>query len=126
MLQGDTQSYGKQHLLDDSEETCWNSDPGKEQFIYLQLTETVKVSSIKMMFQGGFVGTPIKVFGIEQNSKDRVLLGAFDAVDTNDTQCFTLTQNTDKAFKQIDIIFEGSTDFYGRVTVYKLDVFGSH
>ncbi|KAJ1655760.1 Nuclear receptor 2C2-associated protein [Dispira simplex] len=52
----DTKNYGKQHLIDGNDETCWNSDQGTPQFIIIKFTRQVSLAVLKIMFQGGFVG----------------------------------------------------------------------
>lgn len=54
MLNDDTKNYGKQFLLDDSEETCWNSAAGDEQFVMVQFDGPTSISRVELMFQGGF------------------------------------------------------------------------
>jgi len=56
VLNRDGNQYGKQHLLDSSEETCWNSDSGSPQFILFSFPQPVILSQLEIMFQGGFVG----------------------------------------------------------------------
>lgn len=43
-------------MFDDSQDTCWNSGSGLPQFVLIDFTRLVQVSSIHIMFQGGFVG----------------------------------------------------------------------
>lgn len=49
-------------------------------------------------------------------------IGRFYPQDINPIQTFNFTPT--KGLKRVKIIFEESTDFYGRITVYKLDVIG--
>ncbi|KAJ1959857.1 Nuclear receptor 2C2-associated protein [Dispira parvispora] len=58
----DTKNYGKQHLLDGNDETCWNSDQGTPQFIMVKFTRQVTPTDLKIMFQGGFVGKSVQVW----------------------------------------------------------------
>ena len=48
--------YGKKNLFDGTEETCWNSEQGKPQWIFLKFGQKVNIETINIMFQGGFVG----------------------------------------------------------------------
>ncbi|NXS29308.1 NR2CA protein, partial [Pomatostomus ruficeps] len=50
VLNRDVKQFGKQHLFDGSEETCWNSD----QWVTLDFPSPVKVSQLHIQFQGGF------------------------------------------------------------------------
>ena len=56
VLNRDHKMYGKKHLFDDSEETCWNSEQGKPQWILIKFGKKVCVKEVNIMFQGGFVG----------------------------------------------------------------------
>lgn len=49
-------------------------------------------------------------------------IDTFYPEDINPTQTFNFEATP--ALKRVKIIFEESTDFYGRITVYKLDVIG--
>ncbi|NXT14422.1 NR2CA protein, partial [Prunella fulvescens] len=54
VLNRDVKHFGKQHLFDGSEETCWNSDQGTCQWVTLDFPRPVKVSELHIQFQGGF------------------------------------------------------------------------
>lgn len=55
-LNRDAKNWGKQYLLDGSNETCWNSDQGEGQWIQLTFKEHVRPRTIHLTFQGGFAG----------------------------------------------------------------------
>uniref|UniRef100_A0AAQ4NWH8 Nuclear receptor 2C2-associated protein n=1 Tax=Gasterosteus aculeatus aculeatus TaxID=481459 RepID=A0AAQ4NWH8_GASAC len=54
VLNRDVKQYGKKFMFDCNEETCWNSDQGESQWVSLEFPRPVKVSEIKVQFQGGF------------------------------------------------------------------------
>ncbi|XP_063259619.1 nuclear receptor 2C2-associated protein isoform X4 [Prinia subflava] len=54
VLNRDVKHFGKQHLFDGSEETCWNSDQGTSQWVTLEFPSPVRVSQLQLQFQGGF------------------------------------------------------------------------
>ncbi|KAG6922776.1 nuclear receptor 2C2 associated protein, partial [Chelydra serpentina] len=54
VLHRDAKQFGKKHMFDTSEETCWNSDQGSSQWVMLEFPQTVKVSQLQIQFQGGF------------------------------------------------------------------------
>ncbi|XP_074421573.1 nuclear receptor 2C2-associated protein isoform X2 [Larus michahellis] len=54
VLNRDVKQFGKKHMFDASEETCWNSDQGTCQWVTLDFPRTVKVSQLHIQFQGGF------------------------------------------------------------------------
>lgn len=43
-------------MFDESTDTCWNSDQGSPQFIFMDFLESTKFHSVEFIFQGGFVG----------------------------------------------------------------------
>ncbi len=42
-------------FVEDSD-TCWNSDQGLPQYVFIDFQKMVQVNSIHLTFQGGFVG----------------------------------------------------------------------
>ncbi|CAF5126388.1 unnamed protein product, partial [Rotaria magnacalcarata] len=60
-------NYGKKNLIDDSEETCWNSEAGSPQWIQITPTKSISLDSIALKFQGGFAA---KRFVIETRQED--------------------------------------------------------
>ena len=56
VLNGDVLQYGKQHLVDGSPDSCWNSEQGSPQQVQLTFARPVHVHSATVTFQGGFVG----------------------------------------------------------------------
>ncbi|KAH9524679.1 Nuclear receptor 2C2-associated protein [Bulinus truncatus] len=64
VLNKDVKQFGKQHLFDGDEETCWNSDQGALQWVMVDFNEEVQISEIHIQFQGGFVG---KVCSLEKS-----------------------------------------------------------
>ncbi|KAI8993373.1 galactose-binding domain-like protein [Pilobolus umbonatus] len=124
VLNRDNSNYGKQNLIDGTEETCWNSEQGLPQHILLDFPELVSVESISLTFQGGFVGKKCVVIGsLKESPNDyNVNLSTFYPEDINSTQLFPIPPT--QPLKRVKIVFEESTDFYGRITLYKLDVHG--
>jgi len=43
-------------MFDGSPESCWNSDQGSPQYVTFDFLRNVQVTSIRVQFQGGFVG----------------------------------------------------------------------
>ncbi|XP_043482341.1 nuclear receptor 2C2-associated protein [Leptopilina heterotoma] len=117
VLNKNVKEFGKQYMFDESNETCWNSDSGTPQWILVNFEEPVDLSEIEIEFQGGFAGKKCSIESGE-DSKDLSIINDFFPEDTNTRQRFPLTKSTrSKVFK---IIFHSSTDFFGRIVVYKL------
>ncbi|KAG0000238.1 Nuclear receptor 2C2-associated protein [Entomortierella chlamydospora] len=127
VLNRETTLYGKQFLTDDNEETCWNSEAGTPQFIVVDFGRKVQVEAVQFMFQGGFVGKTCQLLAWT-NDSEFVEMMKFYPEDINPLQIinniFPVAENQRQATSRVKIIFESSTDFFGRITVYKLDILG--
>ena len=126
VLHRDHDQFGKQHLLDGSVETCWNSDQGTPQLIQIHFDEDapVDIDGLQIMFQGGFVGKDCTVLGSQDGTTFPVdLHRPFFPQDNNTLQSFPLSSSLSR-IQKLRIVFGGSTDFYGRVTIYQLQVLG--
>ncbi|KAI9094299.1 galactose-binding domain-containing protein [Phlyctochytrium arcticum] len=138
VLNRDTKNYGKKHLLDDSDETCWNSEQGSPQYIALEFADPVSVHSLHIMFQGGFAGKECEVLGVLAGQIGGAVaetesglpdvwekLMDFYPDDNNRTQVFEVDESGRiTSWRKLRIVFKNSTDFYGRVTIYKLGLLG--
>ncbi|KAJ1950810.1 Nuclear receptor 2C2-associated protein [Linderina pennispora] len=122
VLNRDAKSFGKAHLFDASLETCWNSDQGSPQYILVEFAQPVKIDSVLIQFQGGFVGKDIELIDAIKAAK----ICSLYADDNNKLQSFDVTQEEAAIGRsRIKILFNQSTDFYGRIVIYSLDFVGS-
>jgi len=126
-------------LDNDNESSCWNSDGDADgdtaiSFI-VSFHRSVTVKELRIQFQGGFVAEECTLFvasspgsekgGVKAEWKE--LEDSFmEPEDSNEMQCFDLTEESenDRLCDSLKIEFGSSTDFYGRVTIYKLEVWG--
>jgi len=90
---------------------------GSPQWVSLEFEQPVTVSSFALQFQGGFVGKECEV---EVEGSTKVM--DFYPEDSNKIQTFYLKERMNN-LKKIRIAFNSSTDFYGRITLYKLELF---
>jgi hypothetical protein len=122
----DVKSFGKHHMFDDNDETCWNSDQGSPQWILLDFCRRVAIAEIRITFQGGFAAKLLEIY--VNDGQSNTFLGTFFPEDINSEQKFTLGTDQSSAMmmpqKTLKLTFPQSTDFYGRVIIYKLDVLG--
>ncbi|XP_014483300.1 PREDICTED: nuclear receptor 2C2-associated protein [Dinoponera quadriceps] len=120
VLNKNVRSYGKKHMFDDSNETCWNSDAGTPQWVIINFEEECSLSSFEIEFQGGFAG---KECYLEAgcNEKNTVVVEAFYPEDVNNLQRFNLA-NKIKA-RTLKFVFNQSTDFFGRIIIYNLSLY---
>lgn len=120
VLNKNVQSYGKMYMFDNCNETCWNSDAGSPQWVFINFEEERSLSSFEVEFQGGFAG---KNCHIEANSdnKELTIVESFYPEDTNKLQRFKLeNQVRAKSFK---FVFNESTDLFGRIIIYNLSLY---
>jgi hypothetical protein len=119
--------FAGKNMADGKEETCWNSDQGSPQWILIEFLGAVALSRVRIMFQGGFVGQDALIQVGEEDSAEalRVVASLEGGVieDSNEMQTFDLAES-DNAGRFVRITFPSSTDFYGRVTIYSLELWG--
>lgn len=112
VLNSDAKQFGKQNMFDDDEETCWNSHQGVPQSILFEWTNPVDISTVEITFQGGFVGKNCQ-FLLDD------IQTPFFPDDSSNPQIFPIKG---QSVSKLKIIFGESTDFFGRITIYKLDI----
>ncbi|NXI69091.1 NR2CA protein, partial [Anseranas semipalmata] len=128
VLNRDVKQFGKKHMFDTNEETCWNSDQGTRQWVALDFPRTVKVSQLHIQFQGGFSSRLCTLEGC-RTGEELVKISDLYPDDTNAMQISFATlragfQVEETALDKLKITFENSTDFFGRIVVYHLRVLG--
>ncbi|KAF9225305.1 hypothetical protein BS17DRAFT_700405 [Gyrodon lividus] len=118
-------TVGKKNLTDGSPETCWTSQQGLPQFIQLIFPEPVSPRRIAVTFQGGFAGTQC-VVNVAVSSKEPVWTTwtHVHPEDVNRRQVFGLPEEGGKGIRCMKLVFEKSSDFFGRITIYELGVEG--
>ncbi|XP_045846925.1 nuclear receptor 2C2-associated protein isoform X1 [Meles meles] len=128
VLNRDTRQFGKKHLFDQNEETCWNSDQGPSQWVRLEFPQRIRVSQLQIQFQGGFSSrrghleepTPFSAAG-SQGSEALSKIVDFYPEDNNSLQTFPVPA---AEVDQLKVTLEDATDFFGRVVIYHLRVLG--
>ncbi|NXT45099.1 NR2CA protein, partial [Pelecanoides urinatrix] len=124
VLNRDVKQFGKKHMFDASEETCWNSDQGTCQWVTLDFPRTVKVSQLHIQFQGGFSSRLCTLEGCRAG-EELVKISDLYPEDINAMQIsFAVFQVEETVLDKLKITFEKSTDFFGRIVVYHLGVLG--
>ena len=120
VLNRDSKSYGKKYLTDGNSETCWNSDAGLGQYIICEFPTPTKINSMSIEFQGGFVGKNCELLEFYEESEWKSIM-SFYPLDVNSIQRFQIPDSKVKEFQKLKILFHESTDFYGRITIYRLE-----
>ncbi|SNX84603.1 related to TR4 orphan receptor associated protein TRA16 [Melanopsichium pennsylvanicum] len=128
------------NILTEDPESCWtsdnlapNSDPCSSRYlISFKLAQTIRISalhSISLTFAGGFSPMSLNVLGSEQDGKTWFAIGDDEVLhpkDTNAKQYFdvhNLVQTDTRFAGWLRFQFNGSTDDYGRITVYGTQIF---
>ncbi|XP_053145395.1 nuclear receptor 2C2-associated protein [Hemicordylus capensis] len=120
VLNREVKQFGKKYMFDGNEETCWNSDQGTIQWLTLEFPQPVQVSQIQIQFQGGFTSQKCTLQGCRKG-EELSPVTSFYPEDTNSLQNFLLPETT---LDKLKITFENSTDFFGRIIIYSLDILG--
>ncbi|KAG8517198.1 Nuclear receptor 2C2-associated protein [Galemys pyrenaicus] len=122
VLNRNTRQFGKKHLFDQDEETCWNSDQGPIQWVLLEFPQRIRVSQLQIQFQGGFSSRRGR---LEAHCRCRREVGweipcHLFAL----TTCAHTFPVPAAEVDQLKVTFEDATDFFGRVVIYHLRVLG--
>ncbi|XP_003413567.1 nuclear receptor 2C2-associated protein [Loxodonta africana] len=120
VLNRDTRQFGKKHLFDQNEETCWNSDQGPCQWVMLEFPQGVRISQLQIQFQGGFSSRRCRLEG-SQGSQALFRIVDFYPEDNNSLQTFPIPA---AEVDRLKVTFEDMADFFGRVVIYHLRVLG--
>ena len=129
-----TKKFGPLNALDNKTEDAWKSAASENnnplQYYEVHFKRDVKVHEIKVQFQGGFVGMDCIVF---QKSSDNDDWEEFEelymeTIESNEVQCFGVEFSPDQSdvepCRSIRIEFGKSSDFYGRIVIYSLEIWG--
>lgn len=103
------------NVIDKNKQTCWNSDQGTNQSLELEFAVPISFERIQLCFQGGFVAREVHLI-VDSN-----VIEEFEPEDSNDVQTFDLNQPLE-GISKLKLLFPFSTDFYGRIVLYQLDL----
>lgn len=130
ILQRNIKLYGPLNALDyDNSTTCWNSDgssSGKQKpFFILDFGRAVQPLELRVQFQAGFIAEEVSVFWQNSDKKWEAMV-ELEVDDDHDFQNLSLQEGTKEApiTSSIKLVFDECTDFYGRVTIYQLQIWG--
>ena len=128
VLHDDEEAFGAHFAIDGRADTLWNSAGGAAQRLSLRLAARARVRAVELVFQGGFVGQELEVTGSAAGSSGGagaaappLLLGRFQPRDCNERQRFELGAPAE--VDEVALHFAGSTDFYGRIVLYSVELF---
>lgn len=87
----------------------------------LDLTST----QLSIKFQGGFVGSEMSV-SLDDSTSQNIYKKCFYPDDINDMQIFQLDSDAASSpvnnVKKLSIVFEKSSDFFGRIIIYHMEL----
>lgn len=138
----DTRKFGPLNALNNSTDDAWKSaqsDDNANPLAYFEIDfhRPVHVSELRIQFQGGFVGMDCTVFKKCCNSSEEQMNADdeweecedffIDPIDSNELQTFISDGDGSSGNKcsAIRIEFGRSKDFYGRIVIYSLEVWGT-
>ncbi|KAI8615173.1 nuclear receptor 2C2-associated protein-like protein [Chytriomyces sp. MP71] len=129
-LNKDVKNFGKQFLTDGSNETCWNSEAGPNQWIIVDFVQPVSLTQVGLMFQGGFSAAQVHVFHTSTSplpaaSPDWIPLTTVYPTDSNAPQSFDLASGlSSECIRSLKVVFADASDTYGRIILYGFDLYG--
>jgi hypothetical protein len=132
-LQKNGKLYGPAHALDtDTPSSCWNSEgnQGDTHWLSIDFGRTVCIQQVKVMFQAGFAAESCLLqvpptdggSGVKWETAQEL-----EFEDTYELQTESITETDANGYttKAIKLVFQDFTDFYGRVTIYRLEIWGN-
>jgi len=130
VLNGDNKQYGRMNMLDGNDETCWNSDclsnaSSSVQYIVCWLGDgdeckSEDIGSLSLMFQGGFASKSISISYCASNDQGKYNQQIrYNITDCNGMQTIPIMM---KDVCKLRISFEEPSDFFGRITIYHLQI----
>lgn len=102
--------------------SCWNSDSGEDTVHFVvDFGRRTTVCRVQLQFQAGFVGQVVSVLLLRDNEKFEQV-DEIEPLDNHGLQTFDI--DSSKTAIALKLSFSDCTDFYGRVTLYRLEVWG--
>ncbi|KAM7388461.1 hypothetical protein PAMP_024633 [Pampus punctatissimus] len=121
VLNRDVKQYGKKYMFDCNEETCWNSDQGECQWVSLEFPHSVRVSELKIQFQGGFSSKTCRLEGYCKNG-DFTVISNFYPEDNNSLQIsFILTMQRLDDYR---VMLKNAVLFFLAIIIFLVDIAG--
>ena len=130
ILQKNSKLYGPRNALDVTNgSSCWNSNAcpeGQPQYLLLEFGRSVIPQIIQMEFQAGFIAETCTVqLQTNHNENTWIDLDEMEPEDHHDYQTFSLHNTTrQQQGTALKLVMNDFTDFYGRVTIYRIQVWG--
>lgn len=112
--------------------SCWNSegsDDQSSQWIQLDFGRTVLPRQLRLQFQAGFSAESCVVqTKVESNEvsggSSWTTVETFELCDAHEVQVHQIGSCTQPTCSSLRLVFDDFSDFYGRITIYQLEVLG--
>mmetsp|Transcript_2086 Transcript_2086/g.2863 ORF Transcript_2086/g.2863 Transcript_2086/m.2863 type:complete len:116 (+) Transcript_2086:138-485(+) len=111
------------NALQDSDTNCWNSDGGETQWYQIDFQRRVHIRQMKLQFQAGFTSEIVRIRmggGGNRVNDDMKEIDELEPEESLELQEF----DVDAEGQILRLEFEEFADFYGRITIYRLQVWG--
>ncbi|XP_017483811.1 PREDICTED: nuclear receptor 2C2-associated protein-like [Rhagoletis zephyria] len=119
----DVKQYGKHNMFDLKADTSWNSSEGIPQWVVIRFEEPQSISKFLIQFQGGFAAKAVSA-SVQARNGELIVEETFYPEDVNSPQTFLLKAPvTKKEASKMKLLFPSSTDFFGRIIVYKIEIY---
>jgi hypothetical protein len=121
VLQKNVKLYGPMNALDVTNgSSSWNSEGNSqnETTLTVHFGRAVIPTSVRLQFQAGFSAETIVI-----HNPQGVLIGEMELEDIHEIQTHSLINN-DESFTSLKFTLDNFSDFYGRVILYRLEVWG--
>ncbi len=128
VLQKNSKLYGPMNAIDfENSTTCWSSNgspAGKQPSHYIvDFGRLVEPSELRVQYQAGFIGEDLNIFW--QNGGSWKHLAYQEVGDNHNLQTFSLVDGHPRVrTTSVKLVFDECTDFYGRVTLYQVQIWG--
>jgi hypothetical protein len=108
----DHKTFGKKHLFDGREDTCWNSDQGLPQHVTVKFEQPQRIRAVRYVSQGGFCPRElvIHIDGVER--------ARAEMLDSNKEEVVEVEGEGEV----VKVEFVKSSDLFGRIVMYKFEV----
>mmetsp|Transcript_8545 Transcript_8545/g.10801 ORF Transcript_8545/g.10801 Transcript_8545/m.10801 type:complete len:156 (+) Transcript_8545:102-569(+) len=133
VLNKNNKLYGPMNALDTSKQSTWYSDGQSDGNVELSFVvnfhRPVIIEEIRLQFQGGFAAEECVLYASKSgDSADWIELDEteIEPENINSMQIFPLKDDDEEKRKCdcIKMCLNSTTDFYGRVIIYKFEIWG--
>ncbi|KZT58357.1 galactose-binding like protein [Calocera cornea HHB12733] len=113
----------RKNIIDRNTDTCWASANGSPQWVSFTLPKPALLKSVSLTFQGGFVATEVIISTSATSSNSKPVATIYPQ-DNNFRQTFKIEGDDVRIEGAVRLEFPKSSDFFGRVVLYDLDLLG--